>query len=68
MSRCAQGVPLQVLEDLTFAQDPDFNFALLYVSRLLAPPSPLAPRDIAHEWVDLDDVMGKIGLDPRSTK
>lgn len=64
----AQGVPLQVLEDLTFAQDPDFNFALLYISRLLAPPSPLAPRDIAHEWVDLDDVMGKIGLDPRSTK
>ena len=64
----AQGVPLQVLEDLTFAQDPDFNFALLYVSRLLAPPSPLAPKDIAHEWVDLDDVMSKIGLDPRSTK
>ena len=64
----AQGVPLQVLEDLTFAQDPDFNFALLYVSRVLAPPAPLPARNLASEWVDLDDVMNKIGLDPRSTK
>lgn len=64
----AQGVPLHVLEDLTFAQDPDFNFALLYVSRLLAPPSPLPPKNLAAEWVDLDDVLSKIGWDPRSTK
>jgi hypothetical protein len=64
----AAGVPLQVLEDLTFAQDPDFNFALLYISRLLAPPAPLAPRQFASDWVDLDDVMSKIGWDPRSTK
>ncbi len=64
----AQGVPLQVLEDLTFAQDPDFNFALLYISRLLAPPSPLPPKNLASEWVDLDDVLSKIGWNPRSTK
>lgn len=63
-----RGVPLQVLEDLTFAQDPDFNFALLYVSRVLAPPSPLPPNAAAVNWIDLDDVMTKIGLDPRSTK
>ena len=63
-----QGVPLQVLEDLTFAQDPDFNFALLYVSRVLAPPSPLPANAAAVNWIDLDDVMSKIGLDPRSTK
>ena len=64
----AQGTPLQVLEDLTFAQDPDFNFALLYVSRVLAPPSPLPSNAAAVSWIDLDDVMTKIGLDPRSTK
>ena len=64
----SQGAPLQVLEDLTFAQDPDFNFALLYVSRVLAPPSPLPPNAAAVNWIDLDDVMTKIGLDPRSTK
>lgn len=64
----AAGVPLQVLEDLTFSQDPDFNFALLYVSRVLAPPSPLPPKHLAHEWVDLDDVLDKIGWNPRSTK
>ena len=63
-----RGVPLTVLEDLTFAQDPDFNFALLYVSRILAPPSPLPPNAAAVSWIDLDDVMTKIGLDPRSTK
>ena len=63
-----RGVPLTVLEDLTFAQDPDFNFALLYVSRVLAPPSPLPPNAAAVNWIDLDDVMTKIGLDPRSTK
>ena len=63
-----RGVPLTVLEDLTFAQDPDFNFALLYVSRVLAPPSPLPPNAAAVSWIDLDDVMTKIGLDPRSTK
>ncbi|HEX8465539.1 MAG TPA: hypothetical protein VF627_13055 [Abditibacterium sp.] len=64
----AAGVPLRVLEDLTFAQDPDFNFALLYISRLLAPPSPLPPKNLASEWIDLDDVLDKIGWNPRSTK
>jgi len=64
----AAGVPLRVLEDLAFAQDPDFNFALLYISRLLAPPSPLPTKNLASGWVDLDDVLDKIGWDPRSTK
>lgn len=64
----AQGVPLQVLEDLTVAQDPDFNFTLLYVSQLLAPSSPIPQNMAAVEWIDLDDVMSKIGFDPRSTK
>lgn len=62
------GVPPRVLEDLTFAQDPDFNFALLYISRLLAPPAPLPPRQFASEWIDVNDVMDKIGWDPRSTR
>lgn len=64
----ASGVPLKVLEDLTLAQDPDFNFALLYVSQVLAPPSPLPPDLASIKWIDLDDVMDKIGWDPRSTK
>ncbi len=64
----AAGVSPRVLEDLSFAQDPDFNFALLYISRLLAPPAPLPPKHLAAEWIDLDDVMSKIGWDPRSTK
>lgn len=66
-SEIAAGAQIGVLENLTFAQDPDFNFALLYISRLLAPPTPLGPKARASDWIDLDDVMEKIGWDPRST-
>jgi hypothetical protein len=61
------GVQIAVLETLTFSQDPDFNFALLYVSRLLAPPAPLPQNARATGWIDLDDIMDKIGWTPRST-
>lgn len=64
----AQGVSVQVLEKLTLKQDPDFNFVLLYVSQILAPPSPLPRNAAAMGWVDIDDVMSKIGWDPRSSK
>jgi len=66
-SEIAAGARGEILENLTFAQDPDFNFALLYVSRLLAPPAPLPPSARASQWIDLDDVMEKIGWDPRSS-
>jgi len=66
-SEIAAGARMEILENLTFAQDPDFNFALLYISRLLAPPSPLGPKARASDWIDLDDVMDKIGWDPRSS-
>jgi hypothetical protein len=62
------GLQIEALESLTLAQDPDFNFALLYVSRLLAPPAPLPPNLFAGGWVALDDVMEKIGWTPRSAK
>ena len=64
----ASDVPLKALEELTLAQDPDFNFALLYISQVLAPPSPLPSNLAAVEWVDLDDVMDKIGWSPRSSQ
>ena len=61
-------VSLKALEDLTLAQDPDFNFALLYISQILAPLAPLPDNLAAVEWVDLDDVMDKIGWSPRSSQ
>lgn len=62
------GLQIDRLEALAYAQDPDFNFALLYISRLLAPPAPLPPNMLPSGWVDLDDVMAKIGWDPRSAE
>ncbi len=64
----ASNVSLKVLEELTLAQDPDFNFALLYISQILAPPAPLPANLAAVEWVDLDDVMDKVGWNPRSAQ
>ena len=52
---------------LTGAQDADTTFALLYIARLLAPPSPLAPNTTATGWIDFDDVIEKIGWAPRNS-
>ncbi len=62
------GASLETLENLRLAQDGDFNLCLLYISRLLAPPSPLPRKAYAGGTIDLDDVMNKIGWKPRSTK
>ncbi len=63
----AMGVDPKMLEKLTTAQDADAALVFLYISHLLAPPAPLPPRAYAGGWVDFDDVIAKIGWDPRST-
>jgi hypothetical protein len=60
------GMTIEALERLTLAQDADAVFAILYVSRLLAPPAPLMPNLLPSVWIDGDDVITKIGWTPRS--
>lgn len=55
---------LATLEQLTLSQDTDFAFAMLYVVAALAPPAPLAANQFTGGWIDLDDVMEKIGWYP----
>ena len=63
----AGGLGVASLEHLARAQNADATFALMYVSRLLAPPSPLPTNAYAGGWITLDDVIAKIGWKPRST-
>lgn len=60
------GATSEFLETLTKAQDADSALAFLYISRLLAPPSPLPANTAATGKIDFDDVIDKIGWDPRS--
>lgn len=62
-----EGADLVALERLTAAQDADCIFALLYISEALAPSAPMRTGMYAGGWISLDDVMKKIGWDPRST-
>ena len=61
------GLTTTALEELTKQLDADGMFAVLYVSRLLAPPTPLPRNMMAYDWIELDDVITKIGWKPRST-
>ncbi|RYX81108.1 hypothetical protein EON83_25545 [bacterium] len=61
------GAQTEFLENLTDAQDADSALAFLYISRVLAPPSPLATREFAGGKIEFDDVISKIGWDPRTT-
>ena len=60
-------VGLAALEAMMHSTDADGTFAVLYVSRLLAPPDPLPRNALAYDWIELDDVISKIGWDPRTT-
>ena len=59
---------MAALEAMMHSTDADGTFTVLYVSRLLAPPDPLPRNALASDWIELDDVISKIGWDPRSTK
>lgn len=55
---------LKLLGDLTSYQDADFCYCMLYVLGLLVPERVLAPSITRVQWIDLDDVMEKIGWYP----
>lgn len=61
------GLNSEELEALTRELDTDGTFAVLYVSRLLAPQNTLPSASLAYGWIDLDDVMHMIGWTPRSS-
>lgn len=62
----AAGLSIDALERLTYAQDADCIFTVLYVSDLLAPVGILPKNQYAGGWVSLDDIMQKIGADPET--
>ncbi len=61
------GLTTETLEQLTREQDADAALAFLYIARLLAPPLPHSAPELGRGTVDFDDVLSKIGWDPRST-
>jgi hypothetical protein len=58
-------VPFLALQQLTAAQDADSALAMLYIVASLAPPG--FKGDVCEGWIDIDDVISKIGWDPRSS-
>lgn len=64
----AAGLGVDRLERMTAGLDEDACLAVLYVSRVLAPPDKAQLPDyaLAAAWVDLDDVARKIWPAPRS--
>lgn len=63
------GIGPILLEDMTRAMTTDGALAMLYVCRLLVPPSPLPPNAYHGGWIDLDDVAARVWpVRPRSRK
>jgi hypothetical protein len=62
------GVTFEALDNLVSVQDADTALMFLYVLHLLAPPIGRAAPEMASGIVDFDDVINKIGWDPRSTE
>jgi hypothetical protein len=63
-----EGNSLAYLEKLIRAQDADAAQAASYILGVLAPAHPLPSPALASGWIDFDDVIKKIGWEPRSTK
>lgn len=61
------GLTTQALESLTSAQDADSALAFLYISHVLATPNSGIVQEFAGGKIDFDDVISKIGWDPRSS-
>jgi hypothetical protein len=53
------GHGIELLQNAAAQLDIDDGLSWLYISHLLAPPSPLAANAYAGGWVDLDDVARK---------
>ena len=53
------GHGIELLQNAAAQLDIDDGLAWLYISHLLAPPSPLAANSYAGGWIDLDDVARK---------
>jgi len=64
--QATQSESLVALRDLVQGLNADAIFGLLYISHLLAPADALRPGTYSGRRVYLDDVIDKIGLDPRS--
>jgi hypothetical protein len=68
LSETMQGLNSDALESLAKEQDADAALAFLYIARLMAPASLQLDQDYAGGQIDFDDVLSKIGWDPRSTE
>ena len=64
----ADGLSLSDLERFTGLQDADGNLATFYVLGLLKPRDGLQAGTTPYVRIDLDDLVAKTGLDPRSIK
>jgi hypothetical protein len=62
------GLTTDTLEALTREQDADAALAFLYIAHLLAKPNSGTPQNMAEAVVSFDDVITKIGWDPRSSE
>jgi hypothetical protein len=61
------GLTADALEQLVHEQDADAALAFLYIARVLAPPLAVPDMDFGRGDIDFDDVLDKIGWDPRSS-
>ena len=61
------GMDTSFLENITKHGDADGILATYYALRLLIPTEPIGPNVTPTAWVELDDVIRKIGWKPRST-
>ncbi|RYG72438.1 hypothetical protein EON80_04120 [bacterium] len=61
------GLTAEALEQLVHEQDADAALAFLYIARVLAPPLVVPDMGFGRGIIDFDDVLSKIGWDPRST-
>jgi hypothetical protein len=62
------GLTTSILGTFVSEQDADAALAFLYIARLLAPPMANLPQDYSGAWVDVDDVISKIGWAARNAE